>query len=101
MADTQDIISQRRDQIFPRLSEEQIARLLPLGKRRAFQRGDLLFEQGSTDSAFYVVLSGKLEIVRPQLGHEALVVVHTPGEFTGEINLLTGRRTLVRCRAAE
>ena len=101
MVDSQDIVSQRRDQIFPRLTQGQIARLLPLGKRRAFHRGEVLFEQGSTDSEFYVVLSGTLEIVRPQLGREELVVVHVPGEFTGETNFLSGRRTLVRCRAAE
>ncbi len=101
MADAQDIVSQRRDQILPRLTEEQIARLLPLGKRRAVRRGDILFEQGSTDSQFYVVLRGALEVVRPNLGREELVVVHVPGEFTGETNLLTGRRTLVSCRAIE
>ncbi len=101
MADAQDIVSQRRDQIFPRLTEEQIGRLLPLGNRRALRRGDVLFEQGSTDTQFYVVLRGKLEIVRPMLGREELVVVHVPGEFTGETNLLSGRRTLVTCRATE
>jgi len=101
MADVHDISSQRRDQIFPRLTEEQIARLLPLGKRRAVKPGDILFAQGSADSQFYVVLRGRLEVVRPLLGREELVVVHVPGEFTGETNLLSGRRTLVSCRATE
>jgi len=101
MADAQDIVAQRRDQIFPRLTAEQIARLLPLGERRAFRQGDILFKQGSTDSQFYVVLRGRVEVVRPQLGRDELVVVHVPGEFTGETNLLSGRRTLVTCRAIE
>ncbi len=97
---TQDLVAQRRDQIFPRLSEAQIARLLPLGTRRPFRRGEILFDQGSSDSRFYIVLSGELEVVRPLLDHEEPVVVHVAGEFTGETNLLTGRRTLVRCRGA-
>ncbi|MGO9830418.1 MAG: FAD-dependent oxidoreductase [Myxococcaceae bacterium] len=97
---TQDLVAQRRDQIFPRLSEAQIARLLPLGTRRSFRRGEILFDQGSADSRFYIVLSGELEVVRPLLDREEPVVVHVAGEFTGETNLLTGRRTLVRCRGA-
>ncbi len=101
MSSAQDLVAQRRDQIFPRLTEEQISRLLPLGSRRPVQRGEILFEQGSIDSQFYVVLQGNLEVVRPLLGEEERVVIHTPGEFTGETNLLTGRRTLVRCRVIQ
>jgi thioredoxin reductase (NADPH) len=101
VATAPDIVEQRKEQMFPSLSEEQIARLLPLGKRRSVHRGEILFEQGSADSEFYVVLRGTLEVVRPTMDGEDLVVVHHAGEFTGETNLLTGRRTLVRCRAAE
>ncbi len=101
MATGPDIIVQRREQMFPSLAEEQIARLLPLGKRRSVHRGEVLFDQGSADSEFYVVLRGSLEVVRPGLGREEPVVVHQAGEFTGETNLLTGRRSLLRCRAAE
>ena len=32
---------------------------------------------------------------------ETLVTVHGPGEFTGEVNMLSGRRTLVRMRATK
>lgn len=101
MAIAQDTPIERREQIFPCLTEEQIARLLPLGKRRSVHAGEVLFEQGSADPEFYVVLRGTLEIVRPILDREELVVVHRPGEFTGETNMLSGRRSLVRCRAAE
>ena len=101
MSAAQDLVAQRRDQIFPRLTDEQIGRLLPLGNRRPVQRGEILFEQGSTDSQLYVVLQGNLEVVRPLLGHEERVVIHGSGEFTGETNLLSGRRTLVRCRAIQ
>jgi thioredoxin reductase (NADPH) len=100
MAIVPDFMLQRKDQMFPALSKEQVARLLPLGKHRPVKRGEILFEQGSSDSKFFVVLSGELEVVRPSMDREEPVVVHQPGEFTGEINMLTGRRTLVRCRVA-
>jgi thioredoxin reductase (NADPH) len=101
MAIVPDFMLARKEQMFPPMSKEQMARLQPLGKHRPVKRGEILFEQGSTDSKFYVVLSGALEVVRPYMGREEPVVVHQPGEFTGEITMLTGRRTLVRCRVAE
>ncbi len=101
MAAAPDVLKQRSDQMFPRLTEAQIARLLPLGKRRAVANGEILFEQGSLDAQFYVVLRGSLEVVRPFLDHDEFVVRHRVGEFTGEINMLSGRGTLVRCSAAQ
>lgn len=101
MGIAEDIVDKRRDQIFPRLTTEQISRLLPLGKRRPVQRGEILFEQGSSNNHFYVVIGGALEIFRTSLNREDLIVSHGPGSFTGETNLLTGRRALVRCQAAE
>jgi thioredoxin reductase (NADPH) len=101
MAPETDFVTQRRDQMFPALTEAQIARLLPLGKRRNVQKGELLFEQGSSDAQFYVVLRGALQVVRPLMDREELVVVHHAGEFTGETNMLSGRRTLVKCFASE
>lgn len=101
MAKVPDFMAQRKDQMFPALTEEQIGRLAPLGEHRAVKRGEVLLEQGSTDAKFFVVLKGTLEVVLPNMTGEAMVVVHEHGDFTGEINMLTGRPTLVRCRAAE
>jgi thioredoxin reductase (NADPH) len=62
----------------------------------AIHRGEILYEQGDNAVTFFVILSGELEIVRP-LGAaavETLVVVLESGQFTGEVNTLSGRRTL-------
>src|SRR5207247_6323127 len=45
------------------------------------------------------VIEGAIEVVRPFDGGEDLITVHGPGEFTGEINMLSARRALVRGRA--
>ena len=47
------------------------------------------------------MVSGELEIVRPSCAGETLVTIHGPGQFTGEVNMLSGRRTLVRMRATK
>jgi thioredoxin reductase (NADPH) len=91
----------RRDQMFPRLTPSQIARISVVGERRRVRAGELLFELGEQNTRFFVVLEGTVEIVRPVDGREEIIVVHGPGEFTGEINMLSARRNLVRGRAAQ
>ncbi|MFL5376437.1 MAG: Crp/Fnr family transcriptional regulator, partial [Myxococcales bacterium] len=88
-----------REQMFPRLTPHQIGRLGDMGNRRQVQAGEVLYEQGGTSPYFYVVLSGALEVVELlDEGKELPITVHGPGEFTGEVNLLLGRRSLVRAR---
>ena len=91
----------RREQMFPSLSQAQLARLSKLGKRRPVAAGEVIFEQGDQTPGFFVILSGKLEVVQPVDGRELPITVHSPGEFTGEVSLLAGRRTLVRGRMLE
>ena len=57
------------------------------------------YEQGDTSVPFFVVITGELEIVRPYGSYETLVTVHDSGQFTGEVNTLSGRRSLVQMRA--
>ncbi|MGD0526398.1 MAG: FAD-dependent oxidoreductase [Polyangiaceae bacterium] len=89
----------RRPQMFPTLTDAQIARIARLGKERILAAGEMLFDQGAYGVPIHVVLEGALEIVLPHDGLEDLIVVHGPGQFTGEVNQLSERRTLVRGRA--
>jgi len=49
----------------------------------------------------FVLLSGKMEVVQPTSSGERKLVVHEPGGFTGEINMISGRRSLARGRVIE
>jgi thioredoxin reductase (NADPH) len=89
----------RRHQMFPRLTPAQVERISTLGERRRVRAGEVLFELGEQNIHFFVVVDGAVEIVRPVDGHEEPIVVHGPGEFTGEINMLSARRGLARGRA--
>ncbi|HEY2899679.1 MAG TPA: FAD-dependent oxidoreductase [Polyangia bacterium] len=99
MAD--DIYLGRRAQMFPVLTAEQIKRICHLGQRRTVKAGELVFEVGDAQTAFFVVVDGAIEVLRPMDGHEERVTIHRAGEFTGEINMLSGRRALVRGRVIE
>src|SRR5256885_12783925 len=89
----------RRHQMFPQLTPAQIGRISAVGERRSVRSGEVLFELGEQNTRFFVVIEGAVEIVRPVDGREEQITVHGPGEFTGEINMLSARRTLVRGRA--
>jgi thioredoxin reductase (NADPH) len=88
------------DVMFPKLSAAQIARLAPLGVRRSVPEGDVIIDQGATRRSLFVVLEGRLEAVSPSKDGETRITVHEPGQFTGEVNMVAGRPSLVRTRAA-
>ena len=90
----------RAAQMFPQLTPAQIERIASVGHRRDVRAGEVLFDVGDQNTRFFVVLSGAIDIVRPIGDREEPVVVHRPGEFTGEINMLSARRSLVRARTA-
>jgi len=88
------------DAMFPRLTEAQIARLDSLGARRNFAQDDVIFDQGSRSRSLFVVLKGRLEAFGSSTHGETRIAVVEPGQFTGELNVLAGRPTLVQARAA-
>lgn len=90
------------EEIFPKLTPEQIRRVSSRGQTRTIEDDEILYEQGD-NAPFFVILSGELEIVRP-LGTaavETLVAVLDSGQFTGEVGTLLGRRTLFRLRVSK
>jgi len=89
------------DQAFPTLTEAQIARVATHGHLRKVERGEVLVKAGARNASFFVVVSGHLDIVRLSDGIETIVVVHKPGQISGELNLLSGRRAVFSIRAGE
>ena len=90
-----------RTQAFPALSAAQINRVRSGSKLRQVEKGEILFEVGDANVPFFVLLSGRMEIVQPDLNGEQFVAKHGPGEFTGEMTMMSGRRSLVRGRVTE
>jgi thioredoxin reductase (NADPH) len=95
------LASSRAEHVFPTLTPAQIRRVAAHGHMRAITPGEVLVEQGDSGGPFFVVVSGELEVVRPSVAAETLVTVHGPGQFTGEVSTLSGRRALFRLRAAK
>jgi thioredoxin reductase (NADPH) len=84
--------------MFPTLTEAQIARIALHGAVRPVRDGEVLFDAGDSRVPFLVLTTASVEIVRPSPDGDSLIVTHAPGEFTGETNMLSGRRSLVRAQ---
>jgi thioredoxin reductase (NADPH) len=84
--------------MFPTLTPAQIDAIARHGESRAVAPGDVLIEVGDAVVPFFVVRTGKIEIVRPSERGRTRVAVHGPGQFTGEANLFLGRRSLTRAQ---
>jgi thioredoxin reductase (NADPH) len=85
--------------LFPTLTREQLQRIAHHGRPRTVKSGDVLFEAGDKILRVYVVLDGRLEAVRPRGEQSDLVRIIEKGQFTGEVNSLSGQPALVRIRA--
>ena len=88
-------------EMFPVLTSAQQARVLAHGRRRNIEPNEIVVELNEHATKFFVVVSGRLHILQVSNDQEHVVAICNPGMFTGELNVLSGRRGLVRIRAAE
>ena len=94
-------VKSRADHVFPTLTPAQIGRIAPHGHVQTMTKGEILVEAGEPVVPFFVVTAGALEVVRTSGGVETIVAVHGPGQFSGEVNMISGRRALFRSRVRE
>ena len=88
-------------QTFPVLTHAQIDRLRSCGTIRKVAAQDILFKPGDTDVPFFVVLSGRMEIMQPATDGERMITTHDAGAFTGELSMISGQRCMVIGRVTE
>src|SRR5258706_13819580 len=83
-----------RDQTFPTLTPDQIARVAAHGHVRPIRTGEVLFEAGDAVRSFFLVTAGQNEMIRPSHLAQTLVGAHEPRRFTGGVTTLDGGRGL-------
>ena len=87
-------MSTSQETAFPRLSTAELAVLKPLATAHDYVDGDIIFRAGQADIDLFVVESGQIDILNPADGNR-VIVTHEPGQFSGDIDLLTGRPVIV------
>jgi thioredoxin reductase (NADPH) len=97
MSDAQrTLIAERGAQMFPRLTDDELARLSKFGEPRSFHAGERVGRVGETGPGLMLILSGEVEVTEPAKdGKAPHIVTHSRGNFTGELAQLSGRPVLV------
>jgi thioredoxin reductase (NADPH) len=90
-----------RDVAFPVLKPSDLAALSARGHPRQVKIGEVLFAEGDRNLSFFVVLKGAVEILEHSRGTPHSVTVHHPGQFTGDVDVLSGRAVLVTGRVIQ
>ena len=83
---------------FLRLDASDLAAIKSLAISCSFADGQTVFQAGDADLDLFVVESGAIEILNPS-NENRHVVTYGPGEFAGDIDLLTRRPVSVTCIA--
>ena len=89
------------EQAFPVLTDDQIELLRPFGVEQPTAAGDVLFEIGDLEYPMVVVLSGRVRVVDRSFGANRSIRESGPGEFIGELGLLTGQTVFLACEVME
>jgi thioredoxin reductase (NADPH) len=82
------------------LDVSQIARLRPFSTTRKTHVDEVLIEIGDDIPGLFVVLEGQIRIV-DRANEDRVLRTSGPGEFIGELGILTGQRAFVACVAAQ
>ncbi|MCA9840532.1 MAG: Crp/Fnr family transcriptional regulator [Cyanobacteria bacterium HKST-UBA03] len=76
---------------FRLLEDDQLDALAIISSRRTYQAGELIFSQGEEATAFYIVLSGKVQIYKISTeGKEMILHLFGVGEAFAEVPIFSG-----------
>ncbi|MBW4472517.1 MAG: cyclic nucleotide-binding domain-containing protein [Stenomitos rutilans HA7619-LM2] len=84
---------------FQAFTQAEIQRLINLGYERQLEPQDVLCREGEPGDAFFIILSGSVEIYAETLSKR--IAVRTAGDFLGELSLLLGIPRTATIRALE
>jgi CRP-like cAMP-binding protein len=83
--------------IFASCTHEEITAISEVAQESGFQPGQIIVTQGTPGQAFYLILSGRVEILRDGQSLGAF----GPGDFFGEMSLLDQAPRSATIRALE
>ena len=84
----------------PTLSREHIDRIRSVAQLRSVRSGEILYEPSCPDVPLYVVLDGIVSISRTG-EDDKILAVREPGQFTGEMSVISGSRSLLTARVTK
>ena len=86
--------------LYPVLSDDEVATVRRYGVVRQTMVGQVLFSPADDSYYLVVVLSGRVEVRDESRGRRVLFAQAGPGQFAGELSLVSGQRPFVTVRVA-
>ena len=77
-----------------RLTNAELAHVRPLATSSDYDDGEVIFRAGQADIDLVIVEGGRVEIHNPT-DRQRIITIYGPGDFVGDIDLLTGRPVIV------
>ncbi len=87
--------------LVPMLSAEQIDQMRRFGETRTTTNGEVLYSAGESRPSLIVVLSGQVCVIDNSDGADRTILTTEPGQFVGELSLLTGQLAFASCVVQE
>ena len=78
------------EKLFPKLTDYQMQCAIEAGEELHLKDGNVIFREGIGRADFFVILDGRIKVVRQYDGEERVLTIHERGDFTGTTDLLTG-----------
>jgi thioredoxin reductase (NADPH) len=85
----------------PILTAPQIERIRVLAKQRQVTAGEVLYEPNDDTPPAFIVISGEIKILAIGGGEDRTVTTYSAGQFSGELLMISGRRSIYRCQATQ
>lgn len=89
-----DVATQASPIAFPNLDASDLSAIRPMAVSCDYKDGDIIFRAGDADLDLFVVETGGIDIVNTSDDNRH-IVTHGPGQFAGDIDLLTRRPVIV------
>ena len=95
-------IELREVPLFSEMDEQEVAGIRAIMREMKFKAGQVIIREGETGDLFYVITEGHAEIlIHDADGAELLLHEVGPGDFFGELSMLTNEPRAARVRAVD
>ncbi len=80
-------------QISNKKKEDTVSFILKRGKKRVFQKEELIVTEGSFSNAVYIILTGKVQVFRKDLLNNHVIITYlSDGDIFGEMGIFLDRK---------
>jgi uncharacterized membrane protein len=95
-------IELREVPLFSEMDEQEVAGIRAIMEEMKFKAGQVIIREGDTGDLFYVITEGRVEvIIRDAAGSDVILHEAGPGDFFGELSMLTNEPRSARIHAME